>query len=65
MPTAPELMKLHDEALYIHTPRERLATVNDLARSPAPRFWLGRTGEGTLWRVRDNVPDAAISCRLD
>jgi RimJ/RimL family protein N-acetyltransferase len=52
------LMRLHVAALFTHDARGRLLRVNEPGGGPAPRFFLGRTAEGSEWRVRHDVDDA-------
>jgi GNAT superfamily N-acetyltransferase len=53
-----ELMRLHVEALFTHDAEGYLVRVNEPDGAPAPRFFLGRTVDGTVWRFRnDLVPD--------
>lgn len=51
------LMRLHVEALFTHDADGRLVRVNEPGGGPAPRFFLGRTPEGTLLRFRQDVSD--------
>lgn len=58
-PTSHELMEFHVEALFTHDQSMRLRTINEPwpGEDPAPRFFLGRTTEGTaLCRFRYDVP---------
>src|SRR5207248_2510080 len=50
------LMELHVEALYRHTPEGRLLETREVDAARAPRFFLGRTRRGNLWRFRDDLP---------
>jgi RimJ/RimL family protein N-acetyltransferase len=50
-----ELMELHVDALFRHTAAGRLVETREAAPAPAPRFFLGRTGNGHVWRFRDDV----------
>ena len=50
-----ELMRLHIQALFTHDAAGNLLHVNDLSAADAPRFFLGRTGEGALIRFRHDV----------
>lgn len=50
------LMELHVEALYRHTPGGRLVETREEEPSRAPRFFLGRTRAGNLWRFREDLP---------
>ena len=51
-----ELMNIHAEVLFIHDNSHRIVSLNRPDRSPAPRFFLGRTGEGNIWRFRNDLP---------
>lgn len=53
-----ELMSMHVDALYTHDGDLRLLYVNEPtgAIRPAPRFYLGRTVEGAVWRFRSDLP---------
>jgi GNAT superfamily N-acetyltransferase len=53
-----ELMRLHVQALFTHDARGRMVRVNEAGGGPAPRFFLGRTRHGGVWRFRDDVDDA-------
>lgn len=62
-PTAHELMELHVEAMFTHDPNMRLRTINEPwpGEDPAPRFFLGRTADGSaLCRFRHDVPDELV-----
>lgn len=54
------LMALHVEVLYRCTPEGRLRETREESPARAPRFFLGRTREGHLWRVRDDLPAALV-----
>jgi hypothetical protein len=57
-----ELMRLHVCVLFTHDARSRLLRVNEpTGGGPAPRFFLGRTREGNLWRVRADLPETLIA----
>lgn len=51
-----DLLALQAEALYTHDAAGRLLRVNEQDGDPAPRFFLGRTLEGNLWRCRHDLP---------
>ncbi|HEV3050049.1 MAG TPA: GNAT family N-acetyltransferase, partial [Longimicrobium sp.] len=53
-----ELMRLHVQALFTHDARGRMVRVNEAGGGPAPRFFLGRTRHGRVWRFRADVDDA-------
>ncbi|MFE5321769.1 hypothetical protein ACFQ88_24030 [Paenibacillus sp. NPDC056579] len=62
-PTAHESMELHTEAMSTHDQRMRLHEVNEPwpGSPPAPRFFLGRTIEGTtVCRFQHDVPDPIV-----
>jgi RimJ/RimL family protein N-acetyltransferase len=48
------------DALFTHDAQGRMLRVNEPGGAPAPRFFLGRTREGHVWRFRHDVPDAVI-----
>lgn len=50
-----ELMRLHVEALFSHDSSGRMRTVNEPGGAVAPRFFLGRTAKGNVWRFRHDV----------
>lgn len=52
-----ELMKLHVEALFTHDAAGRLVRVNERAGGPAPRFFLGLTGDDCVVRFRNDVDE--------
>ena len=58
------LMELHVEALYRHTAEGRLLETREVDAVRAPRFFLGRTRSGNLWRFRDDLP-ASLERGLD
>ena len=55
-----ELMRLHVETLFTHTPEGRMVRVNEPQGRIAPRFFLGRTAHGNEWRFRYDLPDALV-----
>lgn len=58
----PALLLLHVRALFVHDACSRLLSVNEPGGgAPAPRFYLGRTRSGNLWRFRADLPDGLIS----
>ncbi|MFN2201122.1 MAG: GNAT family N-acetyltransferase [Caldilineaceae bacterium] len=54
------LMRFHVEALYTHDDNQRLRRTNEPGGGPAPRFFLGRTREGSIARYRFDVPETTI-----
>lgn len=71
MPALLDLMTLHVETCYTHDARSRLLRVNEPGRGgDAPRFWIGLTRDGPVWRFRADLPDALCAeldqlCRLE
>ena len=51
-------MKLHVEALFTHDASGRLLRINERAGGPAPRFFLGLTGDGCVVRFRSDVDES-------
>jgi RimJ/RimL family protein N-acetyltransferase len=49
-------MELQVETLYRCDPDGRLRCVNEPGDPPAPRFFMGRTPCGNLWRFRHDLP---------
>jgi GNAT superfamily N-acetyltransferase len=54
-------MQRHVEALYVHDPRGRIVRVNEWDGGPPPRFFLGRTEAGHVFRARADLPDALVA----
>ena len=53
-----ELMRLRPAVLYTVDHEGRLLRVNEPGGAEAPRFFLGRTPAGHIWRFRHDVPAA-------
>ncbi len=53
----PQLLELQVDALFTHNAAGRIGFVNEPGGDRAPRFFFGRTREGNLWRVRDDLPE--------
>ena len=49
-------MRIHVEALFTHNEGLRIESVNQPNGGVAPRFFLGRTIAGNLWRFRTDLP---------
>lgn len=49
------LMELHLAALFVLDRRGRLVSVNATGAGRAPKFFLGRTADGIVWAVRQDV----------
>jgi RimJ/RimL family protein N-acetyltransferase len=60
-----QLLHLQINTLYESNAAGRLLCVNEPGpegtRPPAPRFFMGRTTTGNLWRYRHDLPDAVIA----
>ncbi|MEO8610027.1 MAG: GNAT family protein [Chloroflexota bacterium] len=53
-----EMLQMHTDALYVHENRQRLLSINEPdPEHPAPRFFLGRSLAGNIWRLRYDLPD--------
>lgn len=48
-------MRMHVQALFTHDEDGHLERVNEPDGAPAPRFFLGRTRDGDVWRFRRDV----------
>jgi len=57
-PSVFEIMRMHVEALYVHDEHDKIVSINDWQKNVAPRFFLGRTEKGNIWRFRKDLPDA-------
>lgn len=57
LPSALDLMQMHVHALYVQDHASRIISVNDWNGGLAPRFFLGRTKEGNIWRFRHDLPE--------
>ena len=56
VPTNLDLMRMHVHALYCHDEHSRITSINDWQGAAAPRFYLGRTDAGVLWRFGTTLP---------
>ena len=72
--THQELMTIHLNTLFRTTAAGQLLWVNEPGADedcpPAPRFFMGRTREGNLWRFHADLPPAIVSeldelCRIE
>jgi RimJ/RimL family protein N-acetyltransferase len=55
-----QLMHIQAETLYRYDTDGRLRCVNEPGDPPAPRFFMGRTPQGNLWRFRYDMPAALV-----
>lgn len=53
-------MRAHIAALFAHDDQGRMTYVNEPGGGRAPRFFLGRTGDGVEWRVREDLDDPSL-----
>jgi hypothetical protein len=60
MPSDLELLALQAETLFVHT-AGKLLYINEPERPEAPRFFLGRTREGNLYRFRHDLPEDIVT----
>ena len=52
---------MHVQTLFTHDAHARLLLVNEPGGgAPAPRFFLGRTQTGNLWRFRADLPESLM-----
>ena len=68
-PAPAALLALHVDAMFVHA-AGRITWVNDWQPRPAPRFWLGRTAGGNLWRFHASLPstltrELEVLCRRE
>ena len=59
-----DLITLQINTLFHTDTAGRLLSVNEFGEPPAPRFFLGRTKQGNIWRFRHDLP-AALVAELD
>jgi len=55
-----DLLRIHVDAMYVHDQYSRIESINDWSGGVAPRFYLGRTREGNLWRFRSDLADEVV-----
>lgn len=56
-----ELMVHHLDALYTRDDHGRMVAVNESGGGVAPRFFLGRTGQGDVWSLRHDQPESMLT----
>lgn len=56
-----ELMTIHVATLFTQDNDQRLHTINESDGDLAPRFFLGRTNAGNIWRFRHDLPDSLVN----
>jgi RimJ/RimL family protein N-acetyltransferase len=53
-----DLLRMQADALFVHDGSGKLLRINEPEPGdPAPRFFLGRSAAGNLWRTRADLPD--------
>jgi hypothetical protein len=59
IPSALDIMDVHVRARFTHSEDSRILFINEPggSKTPAPRFFLGRTSVGNLWRFCSDLPD--------
>ena len=55
-----QLMHIQAETLYRYDTDGRLRCINEPGDPPAPRFFMGRTAQGNLWRFRHDMPATIV-----
>ena len=55
-----DLMDLEIATVFTHDAAGRMVADNEPDGEPAPRFFLGRTREGNVWRVRYDVSEQVV-----
>ena len=53
-------LELQITTLFRFDAEGRLRAINEPGAPPAPRFFMGRTSDGMLWRVRHDLPAEAL-----
>jgi RimJ/RimL family protein N-acetyltransferase len=61
LPPVRELIRIQAAVLFRHNSEGRLVSVNEPDGARAPRFFLGRTAQGSEWRFRDDLSE--VVCR--
>lgn len=52
---------MHVKALFRHDTQLRLTSENVPNGGPAPRFFLGRTADGNVWRFHADLPSSLVN----
>ena len=55
-----ELLELHAESGFVHDTKGRIRAVNDFEGGDVPRFHLGRSDTGNIWRFRHDIPEDVV-----
>jgi RimJ/RimL family protein N-acetyltransferase len=64
------LLRIQVETLFTCDARGRMLRVNEPDGKPAPRFFLGRSASGKVWRFRHDIDEALVvvledACRAE
>jgi RimJ/RimL family protein N-acetyltransferase len=59
-PSDLDLIGIQAATLFTHDENGRIRETNEPGPTRAPRFFLGRTKGGNIWRFRDDLPDDLI-----
>jgi RimJ/RimL family protein N-acetyltransferase len=55
-----QLLEIQINTLFLVDPEGRLHSINEPGTPPAPRFFMGRTSNDNLWRVRYDLPAEVV-----
>jgi hypothetical protein len=55
-----QLLHIQAKTLYRYDMDGRLRSINEPGDPPAPRFFMGRTAQGNLWRFRHDMPATIV-----
>ncbi|HEY8600329.1 MAG TPA: GNAT family N-acetyltransferase [Thermomicrobiales bacterium] len=58
------IMAIQAAALFRLDAAGRILAINESDPSPAPRLFIGRTGEGNRWHCRHDLPES-LACEID
>jgi hypothetical protein len=60
MPSNKQFMEIAANALFTYDRDNRMVRVNEPDDEAAPRFFMGRTREGHIWRFRHDLPAEVV-----
>ncbi|MGI8826748.1 MAG: GNAT family N-acetyltransferase [Chloroflexota bacterium] len=55
-----QLLETQIDALFTHDLDGRIRSINEPGGASAPRFFLGRTRTGNVWRFRQDLPEDTV-----
>jgi hypothetical protein len=61
LPSHLHLIEIQARTLFNHNAQGRILTINEPDGDIAPRFFLGRTTNGNLWRFRHDLPEVLVA----